>query len=292
MRYESGIREAFRVVSVSGSEFNCACPWCAGSKNVLYANGWSGYYICFQCGAKGHLDKLDIELPQVTTDDVRAKLKALTTKAPAQHYYPEGWLRQFDMAHPYWTEDRRLPQETVDQFRLGYDAFSDRVTLPLRDLQGRILGVTYRRLDDGRPKYLHPKGFPIGRHLYGAWLLTDERKVALVEGQVDAIRCWSERVPALAMMGARLTRDQVKVLQRLGVKTVVLMMDNDEAGRRGNISVYEALLGSGIRVQVGWYRPYWRVKDPDGLKGDRLRKMFHGGMGILDWIEASGYKVP
>jgi DNA primase len=53
----------------------------------------------------------------------------------------------------------------VKQFRLGYDPFSNRMTLPVRDHRGRILGVSYRRLDDQRPKYLDPKGYPKGRYL-------------------------------------------------------------------------------------------------------------------------------
>jgi DNA primase len=84
-------------------------------------------------------------------------------------------------------------------------------------------------------------------------------------------------------MGARLTPDQKKVLQRLGIESVVLMMDNDQAGIAGALGVYEQLQGSGIRVTAGWYRSYWNVKDPDGLDSQRYRKMYHSSLTMADW---------
>lgn len=293
MRYAKTVEKHFTVTQRGGTEWLVMCPWHDDtSQGHLYINVVKGLFLCMSCGAKGHLDSLDgVELPQVSTRDVRDRLRALQAPKHTQKTYPEAWLAQYDVPHDYWTKTRGLPEAVVKQFRLGYDPFSNRLTLPLRDMHGRVLGVTYRRLDDGTPKYLHPKGFPIGRHLYGAWLLTDQRKVALVEGQVDAIRCWSERVPALSMMGSRLTRDQVKVLQRSNVGHVVLMLDNDRAGIKGTVGVYDALRGSGIRVSCGWYRDYWfGVKDPDGLTGQRLRKMYHSSVPIDAWADLSGAK--
>ena len=293
MRYAKTVEKHFTVTQRGGTEWLVMCPWHDDtSQGHLYVNVRKGVFLCMSCGAKGHLDRLDgVDLPQVSTSDVRDRLRALQAPRNVQKTYPEAWLAQYDVPHDYWTQTRGLPDDVVRQFRLGYDPFSNRLTLPLRDMHGRVLGVTYRRLDDGTPKYLHPKGFPIGRHLYGAWLLTDQRKVALVEGQVDAIRCWSERVPALSMMGSRLTRDQVKVLQRSNIGHVVLMLDNDKAGLKGTLGVYEALRGSGIRVSCGWYRDYWfGVKDPDGLTGQRLRKMYHSSVPVDVWADLSGAK--
>lgn len=153
-------------------------------------------------------------------------------------------------------------------------------------MHGRVLGTSYRRLDDGKPKYLHPKGFPIGRHLYGAWLLKNQSKVAITEGQIDAIRCWEARIPAVGLMRSQITADQVKVLQRCGVKHVVMLLDNDRAGTKGTLATYEMLGGSGVRLSSGWYRDYWfDVKDPDDLSPARLRKMFHSSLPVEQWAE-------
>lgn len=288
MRYEPLIRKTFQVTQTSGEEFLCMCPWHADtSQGHLYVNAVKGLYLCMSCGAKGRLDNENgIELPQITTEDIRERMKRRQASKKPPRLYPESWLAQFDVPHPYWTQQRGLSPETVQRFRLGYDPTTNRVTLPLRNMHGRILGTTYRRLDDGKPKYLHPKGFPIGRHLYGAWLLSNERKVAVTEGQVDAIKCWESRVPALGLMRSQITTDQVKVLQRCGVRHVVLMLDNDNAGVKGTLASYEMLKGAGMRVSAGWYRDYWfDVKDPDGLTGTRLRKMFHSALPMDQWAE-------
>lgn len=289
MRYEAVIRTQFKVVSTSGQEFQTICVWHSDRSGHLYINGVSGLYLCMVCGAKGSLDRLTTRPVVLGSDDVREKLSRLGKKEAPVVTYPEAWLDKFDVEHGYWTEERGLPADVVARFRLGYDPFTDRATIPLRNADGEVLGVTYRRLDGGKPKYLHPKGFPTGKYLFGAWLLTEERRVALVEGQVDAIRCWSERVPALGLMGARLTNDQRRTLQRLNIQTAVLMLDNDKAGYKGTLGVAEALEGTGIRVLVGQYRHYWFgkdgevVKDPDSLTGPRLRKQYHSAVGIHEW---------
>lgn len=290
-RYANIIRRSFKVIDATTDEVRCICPWHRDRSGHLYVNSVTGLYLCFVCGAKGSLGTK--ETPPADESDVRAKLDKLRNPHQKPKFHTEAWLDQFSGNLSYWIDERKIPEEWVQKFRLGYDPFSGRATLPLRDMHGNILGVTYRRLDDGRPKYLHPNEFPIGRHLYGAWMIGENRTIALVEGQIDAIKCWSERVPAVAAMGSRLTRDQVRVLQRSGVHRVVCMFDNDSAGRKGTINVYSALRGSGIQLAVGWYRPYWLVdsenglvpvKDPDQLSGDRLRKMHHSAVSIVDWI--------
>lgn len=290
MRYTATIASTFKVLSVSGDEHQVICPWHDDRTGKLYVNAHSGLYYCMRCGAKGSLEKMQVRPTVLGSDDVRETIRRMKRNQTPTQFYPETWLDKFDFPHDYWTVERGLPEQIVKDFRLGYDPFTNRMTIPLRDVRGRILGVTYRRLDGGKPKYLHPKGFPIGKHLFGAWMVRDERKVALVEGQVDAIRCWSERVPALGLMGARLTRDQLTVLKRLAVKTVVLLLDNDAAGVKGAVSVSEALEGSGLRVLIGHYRSYWLdsegpIKDPDGLSGVRLRKMFHSAESPQQWAQ-------
>lgn len=286
--YRLMTEQAFEVVLKSDKEWTCVCPWCgsSGSKPTLYVNVLRGLYVCFKCHEKGRMDSLGA-VPNQTTQGLRERLKVVKAPKQEQHFYPEGWLKQYDMPTTYWTDERDLSPDIVQKFGLGFDPFTNRATLPLRDMHGRILGVTFRNLaPDARPKYLHPKGFPVGRHLYGAWLLTGQKKVALVEGQVDAVSCWQDRVPALGLMGSRITKDQIKVLQRLGITTVVLMLDNDNAGLKGTVEVIEALKGSGIRVQVGWYRPYWvNCKDPDSLKPDRKRKFYHSAVSPQEWAK-------
>lgn len=276
MRYAPLIEQTFEVVGTSGDEYVCRCPWHNDKgKPNLYVNATKGVYLCMSCGAKGHLRSLRDDLPPPSTQYLRERLKGMTHIPPRVRTYPEGWLKQYDFPHDYWAS-RGLTKSIVKEFSLGYDPFNDQVTIPMRDEQGRVLGVIRRRLDGGVPKYLYPKGFKIGRYLFGAWKVEQRRKIALVEGSIDAIACWDARVPALAMLGSRLTADQVAVLSRLGISHVVLLPDNDAAGQKAIQQVIEAIQGAGIALSVGWYRDYWiGCKDPASLKPDRRRKMYH-----------------
>lgn len=287
MRYEQQIRRTFDVVSTSGDEFLCRCPWHVdGTKPNLYANGKNGKFLCQSCGKRGHMQSITGMMPQASAQDLRDRLAALNApEAPPARVYSEGWLKRFQHVHPGWYE-RGFSEQVMDSFDLGYDPTKDVLTIPVRNTEGDLLGVITRRLDDMKPKYMYPKGFPIGRYLFGAWKLDGGRHViALVEGTVDAIACWDARIPALAMMGSRLTKDQATVLQALGIRTVVIFTDNDGPGRDAIPQIHDALRGKGIAVRVAVYRPYWRAKDPAELNEQRRRKAFHSALPWHRWKE-------
>ena len=279
-RYEPFVTKHFQVASVNGDEMTVLCPFHDDTHPSLSINVAKGVYVCWSCGESGTMARLAEAIGSglidlgVSTDQIRSRL---VKNRPSRQvrYLPETALERYDFAHPFWTETRGFSESAVEGFRLGYDMETNRVTIPLRDEQGRLLGVSFRRLDDERPKYMDPPNFRKGKGFYGAWKLRyGQRKVALVEGPLDAVACWDARIPALAMMGGRLTRDQVRLLRILGITTVVTMCDNDAAGHKAVRLIQSMLHGQGIRVMVGSYRPYWRAKDPGELSSDRRRKMY------------------
>lgn len=275
MRYAGLIREKFDVQEVRGEEFICRCPWHAdGDTPNLHVNGRKGVWFCFVCGAKGRFNGTEAVLPVTPLRELRAKLHPVQQTEQVRKFLPETWLRQFAFDHDYW-QKRGISEAAVKRFQLGYDPLNNVLTIPLRNHNGRLVGVITRRLDDGRPKYRYPQGFQMSRHLFASWLIKDIRRVALVEGSLDAIACWDARVPAVALLGARLTGHQVRLLQTLQVHQVVIMTDNDKVGLEAVTQIHDALRGSGIMVAVGLYRHYWHVKDPAELTPERRRKMFH-----------------
>lgn len=282
--FQATIEQQFEVRSVSGDEFCCLCPWHDDSEGKLYINSRTGLYICFggSCGAKGKLDGCQPLPPEQRTQTLRAKLESVRAKAdgPDVRIYPEEWLNQF-VQHPYWTDVRRFSPQTISRFDLGYDPLSDRLTIPIRSAKGSVLGVVYRRLDNAKPKYLHPKGFQTGKHLFAAHLAGRHKKVAVVEGPLDAVACWDAGVPALATYGARLTDGQAKLLRWLGVQHVVVMTDNDAAGRAAAYSVKSGLKGVG--VLVGEYEPHWSAKDPGDLSKVKRKQMYHTAVPFHVW---------
>ena len=294
-KWETVIRNNFEVVGTSGSEFLCRCPWHEdGHKPNLYINADRGVYLCHSCGQKGHLRRLEGALPASSTDDVRKRISDLLTPQGSMRTYPETWLAQFDFEHEAWRE-RGFSTKVIKKFNLGYDIVTDCLTIPMRSRNGTVLGVIRRKLDDSKPKYLYPKGMKIGEIMYGLnFVSSSHKRVAIVEGSMDCISCWDANIPAVALLGSRLTIEQSQLLIKHGVKHVVLMLDNDKAGKgwpehsigsdgferraAGLWQVHDQLLGSGIIVSVGWYRPYWSEKDPDELSTARRKKLFHSSL--------------
>ncbi len=127
-----------------------------------------------------------------------------------------------------------------------YDRFRSRITFPLADLRGRVLGFGARALDHDqadessgrRPKYLNTSDNDVyhkGKNLYGADLArapaAKANVVILAEGYTDVIALHQAGMRnAVGLMGTALTVDQVGELGRMA-RTVMLALDSDTAGQ-------------------------------------------------------------
>lgn len=288
--YDTFAENILQVVFRSGDEYECICPFHADTKPSFRFNIVKGAWICHACGEHGSAKTLAerLNVPLVvngaSVPSLRDRLARLNQRENLPVELPESYLTQFSFPTDYWEDDRGFSFRSVRTWELGYDPQTDSATIPFRNKRGRLLGVIRRRLaPDTRPRYLYPAGVPIGKHLFGAWKISPkpDRKVAICEGPLDAIACWDSRVPALAMLGCRLTRDQVRVLRQLGIQQVTILTDNDEAGWGAIEEIHSRL--EGIAVRVGWYRPYWLSKDPAELSDPQRRKMYHSAPTFRDW---------
>jgi DNA primase len=273
--YAPVIERRFEVHHWEGPEALCRCEWHddQGRPN-LSVNGRTGLYRCFVCGARGKIGGLTEDEEMAA---LRSKLKAMDEPDVEEtQEKPESWLKQFG-GHSYWKTGRGFSRRTIERFNLGYDPHTNRLTIPIRSIEGNLLGAIYRALDDSKPKYLHPKGFRTGHHLFAAHLLANRTKVALVEGPLDAVACWDARVPAVAVYGARLTEGQAHLLRLLGVDTVVPMFDNDPAGRAAADGIREYI--PDLIIHKGLWR--WDyAKDPGELRPEH-RRMFWRSAGLV-----------
>lgn len=285
-KYDQTIEQRFTVVSRSGDERVCKCPWHDdGGKPNLYVNAVSGLYYCHVCGEKGSLARKngesDARCITVSLEAMQDRLRQPQV-APERPAKPEGWLERFDFPHDHWKAVRGYSDATIRLFRLGYDPVDDLLTIPVRTHLGAVMGVITRRLDGGMPKYMNPTGFKKAKDLFGSWLIHEGRHVilkrtpgmvALVEGPLDAVSCWDANVPALAMHGAHISEDQKALLLKLGVRQVAVMTDNDEAGDEAVHVVKRMLKGTPIMVLVSQYAEGWG-KDPGELEPHQRRAMF------------------
>lgn len=138
------------------------------------------------------------------------------------------------------------------------DTFKDRILFPIHDAKGHVVGFTGRVYKgDYKPKYLNSKEnhiFKKGNILFNYHRARDairtKKEVVIVEGNMDAIRMYVSGIKnTIALMGVSLTKEQIDLIRNLHA-TVILMLDNDEAGRTATLTNGEALENAGITCKV------------------------------------------
>ena len=140
----------------------------------------------------------------------------------------------------------------------AYDVFRGRITFPLYDTDGHVIGYSARIYRGEQvAKYINTKEtylYKKGNYLYNYHLAKDEakrsKKLIIVEGQMDAIRLYINGVKnVVALMGTALTKEQIELIKRLRCE-VILGLDGDEAGKNATLKNGEILVQNNIKVQV------------------------------------------
>lgn len=140
-----------------------------------------------------------------------------------------------------------------------YDMFSRRITFPLWDKDGNIVGFSARiyRGEKDASKYMNSKEskiFKKGETLYNYHNAKDvakrEKKIIVVEGFMDAIRISASGIKnVVALQGTAMTQEQITLLKKLRVK-VILCLDNDNAGLLATVNNGEELVKNDIETHV------------------------------------------
>ena len=135
------------------------------------------------------------------------------------------------------------------------DRFRRRLTWPIRDLAGDVIGFGARKLfdDDDGPKYLNTPETPLYKKshvLYGIEHAKREiarrRQAVVVEGYTDVMACHLAGVPtAVATCGTAFGTDHIGVLRRLLMDTdtlrgeIIFTFDGDAAGQKAAERAFE-----------------------------------------------------
>lgn len=265
-RYAQWCDKHLSVKSRHGSEYLCLCVFHDNkSTPSLCINVNKGLFVCYSCNAKGHVNRIAQKLgvgvaPVFDGDDVMAKLREKTgtnQQAKKIKEYPENYLDRFDWRrpHPYWSE-RGVARTVARDYKLGYAQDLDAVTVPIRNVNGGLMGVIYRYLGPTeRSKYRYPSGFKISWHLFNACRYMQKdyetpENLVITEGSIDAILMDQEGYDSVSILGSILHPHQLTIINQLAPDKITLMLDNDSTGRHASMVIAAQLMKAGHIVYV------------------------------------------
>jgi len=153
-----------------------------------------------------------------------------------------------------------------------YDAFRNRVMMPIINNFSEVIGFGGRVMDKSEPKYLNSPetaAFNKRRNLYNLNLvrkIKNLQSVVLVEGYMDAIALYMYGVKnVVATLGTALTAEQARLLKRY-VSSVIISYDGDEAGKKATERALDILAAAGLDVRV--------ISIPGGMDPDDYLKKY------------------
>jgi DNA primase len=164
-----------------------------------------------------------------------------------------------------------------------YERFRGRITFPIRDGSGRILGFGGRALGGDHPKYLNsPESalFHKGQVLYGLYearrAIQEAERVVMVEGYLDALALVQANIGyTVASLGTALSPAQLRLARRFAPQ-VIAFFDGDRAGQEAAARAFAVCVEAGV----------WGLGAflPDGLDPDDYVRR-HGAAATLALLE-------
>lgn len=235
-------------------------------------------FNCFSCGAKGTLaTALRWRRAPESVINLVADLPSspfIGRESVDSPLLDESLLYAYDHAPLPWIE-AGFDSQLLAEHEIGFDILNNRVTIPVRNAEGGLVAIVGRNMV-GDAKYkvyrsefgeFEPRGYApkVHDHLWRYHRLDpeDSGPVVVVEGYKAALHlvqsgCWA----TVALLGARISEAQVNLLSSLD-RPVILFLDNDEAGRRGQRDAEIKLYRHGLDVYTAPYGS--NVKQPDDL---------------------------
>ncbi len=155
--------------------------------------------------------------------------------------------------------------------------FQGRLMIPIYEKLGRICGFTARKLsvtpewgDKKAPKYINSPEttiFQKSQILFNLHLankaLKQDQDFLLVEGQLDAIRCYIEGFETvIAPQGTAFTESQAGLLKKSNPRNIICLLDGDEAGRKAGLKYVSIFMECGLNAR---FATLPQGSDPDQI---------------------------
>lgn len=126
-------------------------------------------------------------------------------------------------------EGRQISKTSMEKFLLGYSENQDMVTIPMHSPDGKIVVGFVARSVEGKEFKNTPK-LPKSKILFNLHRVKKHDTVYVVESSFDAIRLDQNGIPAVATLGANVSRTQTDLLTKY-FNNAIIVGDNDDAGK-------------------------------------------------------------
>lgn len=129
-----------------------------------------------------------------------------------------------------------ISHETQAEFEVGFDLFSDRITIPIRDEMGRLVGVKGRLAwiepDSYNPKYIYLHQCAKSRICYGLYktlpYIKEKNSIIVCESEKGVMQLWSYGyMNCIGVGGHSISPQQQELIIQSGVATVIIAFDKD-----------------------------------------------------------------
>lgn len=264
--------------------FNCRfkCGWSVGSHMT---SNFKKFLYCLGCDSKKITEVYQIidELNGIGVSDVKVEapkpriIRDIPNgyKSIKESIYNNEQSATLTKIMGYLgMRNSRLLSWSDLMWKEGDDAF----LIPCYEFN-KIVGYSLRRIDDKTPKYIHyvPSGYLFNFDK----LLTDRKKVVIVEGQTDALA-----IDGISLLSNVFTEDKLKRLQIYGKdKEIILLPDRDKPGMK----MVQQMLDLNLPFGVSF--PNWEkgIKDAEDAvkKYGRLYTIYT----ILNSVETDRDKI-
>lgn len=252
------------VVNEVDSDFIVFCPYHNNTRTpAAEVSKKSGIFFCFSCQISKSLTEFVMYVSNrsyfeasryIKSKEQESNLATLINqtlyKKPDYVEYDKELVKrlnnqamQSSRAISYFT-NRKITKESIINFELGYSEKQDMVTIPVQSPDGMCVGFVGRSVDG--KEFKNTPGLPKSKILFNLHRIKKLDHVYVVESSFDAIRLNQVGLPAVATLGANVSKIQTDLLQKY-FNNIVVILDNDEAGQSMGQKIIDRL---GSRVFV------------------------------------------
>lgn len=223
----------------------------------------SGFFFCFSCqhvcdltafvmhtSGRTYFEAVRFIKSKETDSDLSYQINQALVVKPDYIPYDELQIKRLNQqalesprAMRYYS-GRLINEASIRKFDLGYSEKQDMVTIPVASPDGVSVGFVGRSVEG--KEFKNTPGLPKSKVLFNLHRVKASSKVYVVESSFDAIRLDQCGFPAVATLGANVSKIQTDLLQKY-FNEIYVIADNDEAGGNMKDKIIERL---GSRVIV------------------------------------------